>query len=80
MASATIYILSFDEDLSLKSSLDLIHKLKDYRPNNNDKLVAFDVISLFPSILINDALTYVRRVFVIKINFSRGNQRIHVVN
>lgn len=48
--------LSFDNDLSVKSSLDLIERLRSCKLDNSDRMVSFDVINLFPSIPIDITL------------------------
>lgn len=39
--------------------LDFVHKLKNYRINNNEKRLSFDIVALCPSIPVNETISIV---------------------
>ena len=49
------------ESANLKNSLDLVDKIKDINIDKNDRLVSFDVTSLFPSIPIEKLQTLLKK-------------------
>lgn len=47
----------------MSNSLDLVEKLKDYKADvNNDKLVFFNIVALFPSMPTDEAIIFLKNI------------------
>jgi hypothetical protein len=48
------------DSLSVKNNIELVTKLSDVKMENNDRLISFDVVALFPSIPIETTLIFLK--------------------
>lgn len=52
-------LLEFQPKYGVKNSIELIHKIQNFEPQDRDMLISFDVCSLFTSIPVSELMKYI---------------------